>query len=326
MVGSKFILALAFVGATTLLLGEPVELRAQDDDHSHGHNESNLRMHGHGGFPGWVDVFFTHHAYLEKKIRPRFDTIIADETTVNALSAELVWEFTNWFGAEVNVPFVWTSPQLGEGETGFGDIEVAPMFAFVRDPEKLLIMTARSGFGLPTGSEEKGLGGEGWTWEPGFLVWKGYGADRRGALQGEFTYERLYATEVGFDEEELVYNLAWSHWLSSNWIPIAEFNGVTRLGEVAHSEDDEHADGEEEGEHHEEGAELLAPFRAGRGLVLASGGGGIESEERTQASATFGFRYAFANAQQWGAGVQLPLNGRDAFNVRLVFGGIIHFF
>ncbi len=280
------ILVIAFVALGVMLL--PRTLHAQDQHHDH-----------HGGFPEFVDVFFTHHAYLERKLHLRFDATVENEVNEFEESAEMAWQINRWLGAEIEVPLIQTDPDEGDGNSGVGDIEVAPIVSFYQNPESMTILSVRSGFVLPTGDEEEGLGVDGWVWEPGLLLWQGYGESRRGAIQAELTYERFYANEEE-DEEELVYNIAWSHWLPNNWIPIAELNGVTRLGE-----------------HHEEDNEGLIALR------LASGG--AESEEDTLISATLGLRYAFGNGQQWGAGVQFPISDSEAYDYRLVIGGIIHF-
>lgn len=286
------VLVFAVMGVIAL----PEVLRAQEHDHG---DERHLADGHHGGFPEFVDVFFTHHAYLERKLHPRFDVTVENEVNEFEESAEVVWQFNRWLGGEIEVPLIQTDPEAGDGNSGLGDIEVAPIVAFYQNPGAMTVLSVRSGFVLPTGDEEDGLGVDGWIWEPGFLLWQGYGESRRGAIQAELTYERFYANKEE-DEEELVYNVAWSHWLPSNWIPIAELNGVTRLSES----------------HHEEGGEPVA-------IKLASGG--VESEEDTLVSATLGFRYAFANGQQWGAGVQFPISSTEAYDYRLVIGGIIHF-
>ncbi|MGH7558716.1 MAG: transporter [Gemmatimonadota bacterium] len=292
--------------AAALAIATPAIGQEPHGEHGHAHTEPSARhlgdRHSHGGFPEFVDVFFTHHAYLERKLHPRFGATYANLENEFEGSGELAWRFNRWIGGELEVPVVGVSPEMGEGHGGIGDIEVAPMVALWQSPVRLTIVSARSGFVLPTGDEDEGLGAEGWTWEPGLLLWQGYGAEKRGAIQAELTYERLYA-DAGPDEEELVYNLAWSHWLPSNWIPIAELNGVTRLS-------DEPAEDHEEEE------------PAG-GLTLAHGdvAGG---EEETVVSGTLGFRYAFANGQQWGAGIQLPLSDTEGYDWRLVIGGIIH--
>jgi hypothetical protein len=275
------------------------------EEHGHAHAEPGARHlgdgHSHGGFPEFVDVYFTHHAYLERKIHPRFGATYATLENEFEGSGELVWQFNHWFGAELELPVVGIDPETGDGSTGIGDIEIAPMVALWQSPERLVILSARSGLGLPTGDEDEGLGADGWSWEPGILLWKGYGAEKRGALQAELTYERLFA-DSGPDEEELIYNLAWSHWLSSNWIPIVELNGVTRLSDAPVEE------------HEEEPA-------GGRAVAH---GDAADVEEDTVVSGTLGFRYAFANGQQWGLGVQLPLSDTEGYDWRLVIGGIIH--
>jgi hypothetical protein len=291
--------------AAALAIATPAFGQEHHGEHGHAQPEPSARNlgvgHSHGGFPEFVDVFFTHHAYLERKLHPRFGATYADLENEFEGSGELAWRFNGWLGGELEIPVVRLEPETGAGAGGIGDIEVAPMVALWQSPERLTILSARSGFGLPTGDEDEGLGAEGWSWEPGLLLWKGYGAEKRGALQAELTYERLYADE-GPDEEELVYNLAWSHWLPSNWIPIAEVNGVTRLSDRPAEEHEEEPAG---------------------GLALAHGDA-AEAEEETVVSGTFGFRYAFANGQQWGAGIQLPLSDTEGYDWRLVIGGIIH--
>ncbi|HKY60254.1 MAG TPA: transporter [Gemmatimonadota bacterium] len=282
--------------------------RAQEGHDHHGQAPAGPRSrhlgdgHSHEGFPHFVDVFFTHHAYLERKLHPRLDATYAELGNEFEGSGELAWQFNRWLGGEIEIPVVRTDPEAGSGAGGLGDVELAPMVALWQSPERLAIVSLRSGFALPTGDEQEGLGAEGWGWEPGLLLWKGHGRDRRGAIQAEIGYERLYADE-GRDEEELVYNLAWSYWLPSNWIPIAELNGVTRLSDPPA---DEHEEEEPVG-----------------GLALAHGDA-LESEDDTVIAAALGFRYAFANGQQWGAGIQLPLSDTEGYDWRLVVGGIIH--
>ncbi|MBW3661249.1 MAG: transporter [Gemmatimonadetes bacterium] len=295
---------------TVLVLTVPGTARAQED-HDHDHERASARHlghgHDHGGFPEYVDVFFTHHAYLERKIHPRVQSTMADGDSEYEGSAELAWRFSERIGGEVAVPYAVTDPETDEGASGFGDVEVAPMVALVQDPERLLIVSARSGFVLPTGDEEEGLGIDGWGWEPALLLWKGFGSDRRGALQAGVGYDRIFS-DRGDDEEEIVYNLAFSWWLPSNFIPIVEFNGVTPIGVEVE-------------EPHEAGhPEALSAARG----PLAAAHGGPEAGEDTLLAGTLGFRYAFANGQQWGGGVQVPLTGDDVFEARLVVGGILH--
>jgi hypothetical protein len=274
---SRRAIIVAALAAGLLVTGRAA---AQEREHAHG---DEGHVHAHGGFPEYVDLFFTHHAYLERKVHPRFDAVVAEAGNQYSESLEFVWQFNRWLGAEVEAALIQSDPDLGEGVSGFGDLEVAPMVALVQDPARLLIVTARSGFVLPTGDEDEGLGVDGWGWEPGLLIWKGLGAEGRGALQAEIGYGRTFANE-GVDEEELAFNLGYSYWTHSNWIPVAEIHAVERLGE------------------HEEGA-------------LAD----------RQLSGTLGFRYAFANGQQWGAAVQLPLLGdTESYDWRVVIGGIIH--
>lgn len=302
-------MALAFAMASPTLA-----LAQQDhhDDHDHDRTEARHLDHGHahGAFPEYVDVFFTHHAYLERKLHPSFRTTRSAGFDTWAAAAELAWQFTDRLGGEFEVPIVGTETEDGQGATDLGDVEIAPMFALIQDPERRLILTARSGFVLPTGDEERGLGIDGWGWEPGLLIWKGFGADDRGAVQAEVGYDRVFADE-GVDEEQVVYNVAFSWWLPSNFIPIVEFTGATPVGETG--EADHHDD---QGEH-EEG---LVPARG----PLAPAHGGLESGEDTLIAGTIGFRYGFDNGQQWGAGLQVPLSEGDPFDVRLVVGGIIH--
>jgi hypothetical protein len=279
------------IGIATLILFMTATARAQEPhDHDPGHmaEKDPSRRHlahaeAHGGFPGFVDVFSTHHAYLERKIHLGLEATMANEEREYEGSGELVWQFREQLGAEVEGGFVTRDPETSEGASSLADVEVAPILALVQDAERLLIVSVRSGFVLPTGDQDEGLGIDGWGWEPGILVWKGFGPEKRGALQTELSYERVFADE-GTDEEELLTNFALSYWLPNNWIPILEINGVTPLGD-------------DEGEDH---------------------------EENTQIAALLGFRYAFANGQQWGAGIQLPLTDTDAYDARIVVGGIIH--
>jgi hypothetical protein len=291
--------------------------RALGQEHPH-ENGAEERTHSHGGFPEFVDIFFTHHAYLERKLHPRFDAMTTEHANQFSESVELAWRFNRWLGGEIQAQARQLHPDddAVDGVSGLGDVELAPMVALFQDPGRLLLVTARSGFLVPTGDEDQGLGVDGWAWEPALLVWKGFGADRRGALQGELGYERAFLRE-GADEEELAYNVGMSWWLPSNFLPIVEINGRERLGE--HAEGATPADHD----HEEDGHAALVP-RSDRGLSLAHGGELIESDDRLL-SGTVGFRYAFQNGQQWGGGIQFPLFGdTESYEWRLVVGGIIH--
>lgn len=192
-------LILSALAGLAIGLAGPVPLVGQEhDEHAHDPDEAHARNlgHAHGGFPQFVDVFFTHHAYLERKLHPRVAATLADAENEYEESGELAWQFTRWLGGELEVPIVQTDPKVGDGAAGLGDIEVAPLVALWQSAERLAIVSVRSGFVLPTGDEDEGLGADGWTWEPGFLAWKGYGADRRGALQEEVTYERSMPTRA----------------------------------------------------------------------------------------------------------------------------------
>lgn len=301
-----------------LLAGMVLALPGRAVAQEHPHEDAG-EAHSHGGFPEFVDIFFTHHAYLERKLHPRFDATVTEHANQYAESVELVWRFNRWLGAEVEAGFLQIDPdeEIEDGVSGFGDMEIAPMVAFIQDPDRLLIVSARSGFVLPTGDEEDGLGGQGWGWEPGLLLWKGFGAERQGAIHAELGYERTFAGE-GADEEEIVYNVGVSWWTQSNFIPVLELNGVEALGD--HLEGGTPAD---EHDPEEEGHAALVP-RSDRRLGLSDAGGHIEADDRLL-SATVGFRYGFSNGQQWGAGIQFPLFGdTESYEWRLVVGGIIH--
>lgn len=315
--GSPHTMIRVGVALAVALASPSTGIAQQDHDHDDPDDarpETRLPGHGHahGDFPEYVDVFFTHHAYLERKLHPSVQATRAEGADTWAAVGELAWRFTDRLGGEIEVPVVGIDPELGDGASGIGDVEVAPMLALVQDPDRLLIVTARSGFVLPTGDQDEGLGIDGWGWEPGLLLWKGFGADRRGGLQAEVGYDRTFADE-GVDEEQVVYNVAFSWWLPSNFVPIVEINGATSLAE--HVEDDDHHDGDEE-----HGHAALDPERG----PLAPAHGGIEAGEDTVIAGTVGFRYGFANGQQWGAGLQVPFTGEDPFDLRLVVGGIIH--
>lgn len=288
----------ALVAATPRVVG------AQEHEGEHREEEPAGRhleyVAHHGGFPTFVDLFSTHHAYLERKVNLQVEATAADDENEFEEFGELTWQFNRWFGAEIEVPFAQIDPDEGEGAGGLGDIEIGPQIALLQSVDDLLIIGARSGFVIPTGDEDDGIGADGWTWEPGFLVWKGFGPHSRGAVQAELTYERFFPDDDGLDDEEqVVYNVGLSYWTPSNFIPIVELTGSTRISD----EEEDEAEG-------------------GGGLVPASGGS--EGEDDTLASLLLGFRYGFAGGQQWGAGVQFPLTGTESFDVRLVVGGVIH--
>ena len=263
-------------------------------------------------FPGYVSLFFTDPAFLERRIRPRFevtDTQVGEQYRESILVA---WSIARRLGVEVEGSFVQLDPEFGGGSSAFGGMEVAPMVSIFHDTERYLIVTARAGFSAPIGDQDDWLATHGWEWKPRLLFWKGSGTEGRNALQIEFGYDQVFD---GTREQEpvLVFGAGYSHWTRSGWIPILEVTAFERWGVPDH-----------------EGATPVGTEDGSAWFTLRPTGTPIvdtdaleESDERVLAG-TIGFRYALADGQQWGAGFRFPFFGDTrSFRWGLVVGGVI---
>ncbi|HET6360679.1 MAG TPA: hypothetical protein VFH11_01320 [Gemmatimonadota bacterium] len=263
--------------------------------------------------PHHVNLFVTDKAFLRRTIEPRFEVIGDAAGDQYRESVLLAWTISRRLGIETEASLVQFDAEFGGGSSAFGGIEVTPKVSILQDDERRLLLAAASGFEVPVGDQDEWLANHGWKWKPRLLLWKGWDAEGRSALQMEFGSDMTSAGS--FDPDPvLVFNAGYSRWTSSNWIPVVEITAIERLG----PEDSD-------------GATPVDPSGILTGLpdLRASDGvfrdteGIFESDERLLAG-TLGFRYALTDGQQWGAGFRFPFFGdTESFEWGLIVGGTI---
>ena len=263
--------------------------------------------------PRHVNLFVTDPAFLRRTIQPRLE-LIGDATGDQYRESILLgWTIGRRFGIEAEASLIQFDAEFGGGSSAFGGIEMTPKAKIVQDDERRFLLSAASGLEVPVGDQDDWLATHGWKWKPRVLLWKGWGAEGRSALQMELGPD---VTSGGsFDPDPvLIFNAGYSRWIRSNWIPIVEITAIERLG----PEDSE-------------GATPIDPsalggifpgIRASEG-VFRDTEGIFESDERLLAG-TLGFRYALTEGQQWGAGFRFPFFGdTESFEWALIVGGTI---
>jgi hypothetical protein len=265
--------------------------------------------------PHYVDLFVTDQAFLRRTLRPRFEMIGDQLGNLYRESIVLGWSMGRRVGVDVEASFVQFDAEFGGGgASAFGGVELTPKVSLHRDDARAFQLAAASGFELPVGDQDDWLATHGWKRKPRLLLWKGWGAEGRSALQVELGSE---VTNGGsFDPDPLlVFHAGYSRWTQSNWIPVVEITAIERLGP-------EESDGATPVD--PSGIRGIPPvLRASRG-VFRDTEGLVESDERLLAG-TLGFRYALTDGQQWGAGFRFPFFGdTESFEWGLIVGGSIH--
>lgn len=263
------------------------------------------------GPPRHVDLFATDQAFLRRTIRPRFEVIgdaAGDQYRESVLFA---WTIGRRVGIEGEASLVQFDSEFGGSSSAFGGIELTPKLTILRDVERQVEVAAGSGFAIPVGDQDEWLATHGWRWKPRLLFWKGWGSRGRNALQFELGYDVPY-DDPSTDDPAMVFNAGYSHWTDSNWIPILEVTALRRLGhEVS------------------EGATPLdrAALHGGSALRGASAvfrdTETLGESDRRAYAGTLGFRYAFSDGQQWGAGFRFPIFGVAGFEWGLIVAGTI---
>jgi hypothetical protein len=260
-----------------------------------------------------VNLFVTDPAFLRRTIQPRFELIGGASGDQYRESVLVAWTIGRRLGIEAEASLVQFDAEFGGGSSAFGGIEITPKVSIVQDDERRFLVAGASGFEVPVGDQDDWLSSHGWKWKPRLLLWKGWGAEGRSALQMELGSDMT--SGGSFDPDPvLVFNVGYSRWTSSNWIPVLEITAIERLG----PEDSEGATPVDIS-----GIPGLLPNLSASDGVFRDTEGIFESDERLLAG-TLGFRYALTDGQQWGAGFRFPFFGdTESFEWGLIVGGTI---
>jgi hypothetical protein len=172
------------------------------------------------------ELFVGEKIYIQDKgewnlvITPSFTQ--ANDAKETELSAELKYGLTDQISLSLEVPAVVVNPDEGSQHVGLGDISVGISYDFIQSDNFSLGFS--SDFSLPTGDEDRDLGGGEFVWEPSIVS-----AFKVG--QGE-----IYASvggEIGDNHhDEVTYSLAGAY-------PIDKFVGLLELSGASTNDDTE---------------------------------------------------------------------------------------
>lgn len=177
--------------------------------------------------PSVIDPLITHHAVLEDELKLNFASsrLGEDASQAHGASLEVAYAFSDLLGIEVFLPLGQTRLD-GRTRSGLGDVRLqVPKVSFVR--RYGWVMTAYAELTLPTGSQEAGLGGEGFGVAPHLLTDVGVGPF---GVQANAALEMASTGEVA---SEL--NASVAHTLALPWAadavlsPLLEFNAEVPL-------------------------------------------------------------------------------------------------
>lgn len=188
----------------------PLEEPYQAADDAHGHGEEAA-----GGLI--FEQFIGEKIYIQDK----GEVYVVVETVYEKSSHEYELEFaaelsvglTDRLQFVAELPYVVVDPDGGPQEDGLGDVTLGLHYNFVQ--ESGFSWGVRSGFVLPSGNENRGLGGGHFVWEPNLL-----GAVRVGS--GEI-YGSVGGEISGGDPDAFTYTVSGAY-------PWASLVGVLELG------------------------------------------------------------------------------------------------
>ncbi len=191
-------------------------------------------QHEHGGDHPPRRLHFSHPLIAESpspdtKVRFNFahERLDGDGGRSNAIDLEAEYAFAPGFSVEVGLPYVFLDPRLGPTASNVGDVEIAFKVATFALEEHGVLLGGGVAFGIPTGSEDKHIGGEHFEIEP-FV----HGGLQRGR------FETVAFVHVGIPtgkeadeplETELAYNLSVLYHLAPGVELLLEHDGATAL-------------------------------------------------------------------------------------------------
>jgi hypothetical protein len=208
--------AAAAAADTAFSLAPTTEAYAQPSEHGGGQEEAKA-----GGL--FTELFLGEKIYPQEKgewyliIEPAFAK--ASHEKEFELAAELIYGLTDEIQLSGEVPFVWVDPDGDDQHMGLGDISLAINYNFLQKSN--IALGVRAEAILPTGDEDRALGGGQFAWSPQFLS-----AFRFGEFE-------LYASVGGFfgdDDDAFLYSVAGAYpW--EKFIGVLEFTGASGSGD-----------------------------------------------------------------------------------------------
>jgi hypothetical protein len=163
----------------------------------------------------FTELFVGEKIYLQEKgewyliVTPAFAK--APDEKEFELEAEVIYGLTDQLQLSAEVPFVVVNPDAGSQHQGIGDLDFAANYNFIQTSQ--FALGVRAEFIVPTGDENRGLGGGQFAVVPALLAGFRFGDAELYASVGEF---------IGEDDDAFTYTVAGAY-------PWREFVGVLEL-------------------------------------------------------------------------------------------------
>jgi hypothetical protein len=190
-----------------------------------------------------AEPIFTQEAFFEKQLE--FEVGIENQDKENSLEIGVggTWVFGKRFEFGLDIPFVYRIPDDEDSVIDLSDLGVSAAFLICcTSPDNQFFLSVLGNFLLPTGDQDKGIGGTG-LW--GLSLNSGYffsvGSDfAEFGIQLQFAYEqqlrltdeeKQMANLLGIDrtlQKDLIWNLAFTQqYLDGRLTPVFELLGTS---------------------------------------------------------------------------------------------------
>ena len=166
-----------------------------------------------------VDYFFAHNITAED----------FEEAELTTIRFEAEYAFTPWLSVEINTPYSFINPDGAPRHDRLDTVDIGLKYANFTFADQGLLLGGGIEFGLPTGSEEKGIGSDHiLDFEP-FLDfgWKVDDLETIGFLSFGIPLNQGPVNEANL---ELGWNLSLLYHLTDRIMPMLEFNGTRVFG------------------------------------------------------------------------------------------------
>jgi len=191
-----------------------------------------------------AEPFFTEKAFLEKELELDIGIDNSDDDHSLELGLELDWVFFERLELGAEVPYVFLFPDGESSTSAFSDIGLsATALICCTTPYTPFYLSLRGGIDLPTGDEDKGIGGTG---EWGFSLNTSYFFPVEDISLWGIQLQLAYAQQLKFSDEQkslantldinkthskdIIWNAAFSQeYFNGRFAPIFEFLGTSTV-------------------------------------------------------------------------------------------------
>ncbi len=166
----------------------------------------------------------TRRPVIERELEFKMKAAKSSEDSEYAFTGSVEYPILPWWQVELEVPVVSAHPSDRSAQTGFGDLAIENKFRLWKSLERRALVAAGFELTLPSGSRDRGLGGE-FAIEPFVTAAVALGPfDVIAELHYEWQLRR--PAEGGHRDQEIAGNLAVAYPLHRLFTPFVELNTV----------------------------------------------------------------------------------------------------